>query len=116
MKNIPRLVLVSLLIFVLSTIGMTYVYILFDSLTELSQNNITKILIQVGLTGGVIITIIFILIYYLTKKIKNNWLLTISFIGISIFLLFISYWFFLAMMYYRLEDSQSFLSILLQIL
>jgi hypothetical protein len=116
MKNISKFVLISLSIFILSTIGMTYFYILFDSLTVLNLKNVTRILIQVGLIGGIIFTTIFTLIYYLIKKIKNIWLLTISFIGLFIFLIFLAYWFFLAMMYFRLEDSRSFLSILWEIL
>jgi hypothetical protein len=116
MKNIPKLILISLLMFILSTIGMTYLYVLFDNLMEINLKNILTILIQVGLIGGIIFTIIFLLIYYLIKRIKNIWLLTISLIGFFIFFIFLAYWFFLAMMYYRLEDSQSFLSILLQVL
>lgn len=116
MKNIRKLVLISLLVFIISTIGVTYLYVLFDSLMELSSKSIIKILTQIGLIGGIILTIVFILIYYLIKKIKNIWLLTLSLIGLLVFLVFITYWFFLAMMYFRLEDSQSFLSILLQVL
>ncbi len=116
MKNIRKFIVISLVVFVFSTIGMTYLYILFDSLTELNSKNIIKILIQVGLIGGIIFTSIFILIYFLIKKIKNIWLLTILFIGLFIFIIFLAYWFFLAMMYFRLEDSRSFLSILWEIL
>ena len=108
MKNIRKFIVISLVVFVFSTIGMTYLYILFDSLTELNSKNIIKILIQVGLIGGIIFTSIFILIYFLIKKIKNIWLLTILFIGLFIFIIFLAYWFFLAMMYFRLEDSRWF--------
>ena len=110
------LVLISMLIFILSTIGMTCLYILFDNLMQINLKNIFTILIQVGLICGIIFTTIFLLIYYLINKIKNIWLLTISLIVFLIFLIFLAYWFFLAMMYFRLEDSQSFLSILFHIL
>ena len=116
MKNNPKLVLISLVVFIFSTIGMTYLYILFDSLTEINLKNITRILTQVGLIGGMIFTSIFILIYFLIKKIKNIWLLTISFIGLFIFIIFLAYWFFLAMMYFSFKESRSFLSILWEIL
>lgn len=116
MKNSKKLVLISFVLFILGTIGMTYLYFLFDSLMELNLKNITKIVTQVGVVGGTVFTTIFMLTYYLIKKIKNIWLLTISFIGLFIFIIFLAYWFFLAMMRFSLEDSKSFLSILFQIL
>jgi hypothetical protein len=115
MKNNKKSVLISLGIFIIGTIGMTCLFILFDSLIELNLKNITKIVTQVGVVGGTVFTSIFILTYFLIKKIKNIWLLTSSFIVLLIFIIFLAYWFFLAMIYFSLEDSKSFLSILFQI-
>jgi len=116
MNNIQKLVLISLLVLIISTISMTYLYILFDDLMELNLKTIIKIVTQIGLVGGIILTSIFVLIYYLIKRIKNIWLLTLTLIGLFFFLIFLSYWFFLAMMSFRLEDSQSFFNILLEVL
>lgn len=108
MKNTQKLGLVSLFIFILSTIGVSYWYIS-DHTVDLDFQNIIKIASNVGWVGGMIPTITFLIIYFLVKKVKNVWLLSFLLISFIILLILLIYWFFLTMIFYDVKGSESFI-------
>lgn len=115
MKNIQKLVLISLLIFFLLTIGIASWYIL--SLNYLEQYNlksIIKIVTQIGLVGAIIPTLTISLIYYLIIKIKNKLLLLFFVIILIVFLIFQIYFIALNLFFYDINDSKSFLKSLIE--
>lgn len=108
MKKNLKLVLFSLIIFILSTIGASY---WFTTLHTVDANfeHIIKIILQVGIVLGIIPTITFLMIYYLIKKVKNVWLLSFLLIGLIILLITLIYWVFLTTIFYDIDGSESFI-------
>lgn len=112
MKTTYKLILYSILILIISTIGVTYWYIsdhLFDMSTIRIQS-VIDITIQIGLVGGVISTFLFLIIYFLIKKIKNIWLLSFLIIILIALVLAVIYWFILCAIFQDYDNPQSFLS------
>mgnify|MGYP003451550113 CR=1 FL=1 len=115
MKNNTKLVLISLLIFVLSTIGMTCWYISLHKSVVLNIENITKIVAQVGLFSAIIPSTTFTLIYFLIKNLKSKWLLSFLVIFLFVFFILVIYSITLVMVFYHLDDSKSFLKSFMEI-
>lgn len=115
MKNSRKLVLISLSIFVLSTIAMSCLYFLLHRFAAVYNfKYITTVITQIGLIGGFIGAITFLIIFYLTKKVKNIWLLSFLFIVLIIFLIFLVYCFFVTIIFYDIDGSKSFLGSLME--
>lgn len=84
MKTIYKPVLYSLLVLIISTIGITYWYISdhleynaidykFYKVSDIQFSSLIDIIMQIGLIGGILSMFIFLIIYFLIKKIKNIW-------------------------------------------
>ena len=115
MKNIQKLVLVSLLIFFLLTIGIASWYILsLNYLEEYNLKSIIKIVTQIGLVGAMIPSLTISLIYYLLIKIKNKLLLLFLVIVLIVFLIFQIYFITLNLFFYDINGSKSFLKSLIE--
>ena len=111
MKTTYKLIFFSILIFIISTIGITYWYIS-DHLAHLLSIRIQSILdiaINIGLVGALIPTLLFLIVYFLIKKIKNIWLLSSLIIVLMGIVIAIVYWFFLSMIFQDFDNPQSFL-------
>jgi uncharacterized protein with PQ loop repeat len=110
MKNSQKITIISLIMFSITSISITLWYISDHILMNFDTNSIIKILSQVGLPAGVITTLIFLMVVFLLKRIKNLFLSTLSMALIFILFIFISYWFILHMIFYHIEDKESFVS------
>lgn len=110
MKNSQKIIIISLIIFSITSIGITLWYINDHILINFDTNSIIKILFQVGLPAGVITTLIFLMVIFLLQKIKNLYASTLSMALIFILFILISYWFILHMIFYNIEDKESFVS------
>lgn len=112
MKSINKLIFYSILILITSTIGITYWYIsdhLLADLSDIRIQLIIDILIQIGFIGGLIPTFSFLTAYFLIKKIKNIWLLSLLIIILIGLVIAVVYWFVLCAIFYNFDNSQSFL-------
>ncbi|WP_158991091.1 hypothetical protein [Mucilaginibacter sp. L196] len=110
MKNSQKITIISLIMFSITSIGITFWYISDHILMNFDTKSIIKILSQVGLPAGVITTLMFLVVVFLLKRIKNLFLSTLSMALIFILFIFISYWFILHMIFYHIEDKESFVS------
>ncbi len=109
MENVKKLVLLSLFVFSVFSISITFWYMSIEFSANSDVSTIIKNFIQIGILAGVISVLIFLLVIFLFKKIKNPFLLTILIVLILILFLIISYWYVLNMIYYSLDQSQPFL-------
>jgi hypothetical protein len=115
MKNIRKFIIISLLIFLLITVGITSWYILsLNYLEEYNLKKIIKIVTQIGLVGAIIPSLTISLIYYLIIKIEKKILLLFLIILLIIFLLFQIYVIALNLFFYDINSSKSFLRSLIQ--
>jgi mannose/fructose/N-acetylgalactosamine-specific phosphotransferase system component IID len=115
MKKSQKLLLIALSIFVLCTAGLTIWYFSLHYLTEKNGENIIKAILNIGLIGAILPSILIFLIYYLAKKSMNKSSKIFLIIILSLFLLFSIYNITLIMMFYELEESKSFLQSLLEV-
>ena len=115
MKNTQKLVLITLCIFIFSTICMSGWYVLLHKHAELNAKNVVKIVTSIGFLSAIIPTIIFSLIYYLMRKMMNKLLLTFLIIILFIFLIVLVYNITLVMVFYQLDDPKSFLQSFMEI-
>lgn len=86
MKTTPKIIIASFLIFVISALGITYFYIvshLHSDLSEIQAQSIIKIFLELGLLGALIPTILFVSLYFVTRKINNKVMLSLAIIVIS---------------------------------
>ncbi len=114
MDNIRKFILISLLIFILLTIGITCWYILsLNYLEKYDLKNIIKIVTQIGCIGAIIPFLTISLMYYFIIKIKSKLLLLFLMIILIIFLIFQVYWISLNLFFYDIKGSESFLQSLL---
>jgi uncharacterized protein with PQ loop repeat len=113
MKKPQKLIIISLSMFVITALGITLWYINDHMLLKFDAKSILAVLLQVGLPAGIITTLIFLLVVFCLKKIKNPFLITLVMSLIFIAFVMISYWFILHMIFYNIEDKKSFISQLL---
>lgn len=107
---------ISLFIYVLCVIVVSGWYMILHRYEELINiESITKIVINIGLIGALVPSIIFSLIYYLLKKVYNKLLLIFLIFILFIILIFSVYWITVNMVFYHLGDAKSFLQSLLEI-
>lgn len=112
MKTTYRLILYSVLILVISTIGITYWYIsdhLLSDLSSMRTQFVLDIAIYIGLVGSLIPTFSFLILYFLVKKIKNTGLLGLFIAILIILVIAIIYWFILCAVFQDLDNPQYFL-------
>jgi hypothetical protein len=111
MKTTYKLTLSSILILIISTIGITYWYISDHPahLLSIRIQSIINIAINIGLVGALIPTFLFLIIYFLIKKIKNIWLLSFLIIILIGVVIAIVYWFFLNVIFQDFNHPESFL-------
>ena len=115
MENIRKFIMVSLLIFLVLTIGITCWYILsLNYLEKYDLKNTIKIVTQIGFIGAIIPSLTISLMYYFIIKIKNKLLLLFLIIILIIFLIFQVYWISINLFFYDIKDPQSFLQSLLE--
>jgi len=112
MKNYSKIIIISLILFSITSIGITTWYTSDHVLMDFDVHSIIKVLCQVGFPAGVITTLIFLIVIFFTRKIKNLFLLTLFMSLVFILVIFISYWFILHMIFYHIEDKESFISTL----
>ncbi|KIA97021.1 MULTISPECIES: hypothetical protein [unclassified Flavobacterium] len=113
MKSTYKLILYSIIIFVISTIGITYWYVsdhLLSDMSAMPMKSLMNISIYIGLVGALIPTFSFLIIYFLTRKIKNKWLLSLVLIILFAVVLAIVYWFVLCAIFQDHDNPQSFIS------
>jgi hypothetical protein len=112
MNNTYKLILFSFLILIISTIGITYWYISdhFLSVNDISTQLIIDIAIYIGLVGALIPTFSFLILYFLIKKVKNIWLLSLLIIILIAAILVIVYWFVLCTIFQDYDNPQTFLN------
>ncbi len=94
--------------FSITSMSITLWYISDHILMNFGTNSIIKTLFQVGLPAGVITTLIFLIVAFLLKRIKNLFLSTLFMALMFILFMFISYWFILHMIFYNIEGKESF--------
>ena len=90
MKSTTQFIVFNILIFILSTAGITYFYIsnhLLSDFSEVKSNSIFDIFLQIGCLGALIPVIFFSLISLSLKKISNK--STFYFVAIILFVLLI---------------------------
>jgi uncharacterized membrane protein len=113
MKTIYKLILYSSLILILSTIGITYWYIsdhLLSDVSAMHTQSVINIAIHIGIVGSLIPLFSFLIIYFLIKKIKNIWLLSLLIIILIALVIAIVYWFVLCAIFQDFDNPQSFLN------
>jgi hypothetical protein len=112
MKTTYKLILFSVLILIISTIGITYWYISDHPahLLSIRIQSIVDIAINIGLVGALIPTFLFLIIYFLIKKTKNIWLLSFLIIILIAVAIAVVYWFVLCVIFQDFDDPQSFLN------
>ncbi len=82
MKTTYKLILYSIIILIISTIGITYWYISdhldynpidfkFYKVSDITFLSFIDIIIQIGLVGGIFLVFSFLTIYFLKIKVKN---------------------------------------------
>jgi uncharacterized protein with PQ loop repeat len=109
MKNAQKLI-IGLILFAITAVGITIWYISDHILTEFNVHSVLKVLAQVGSIAGIIVALIFLLVVCCLQKIKNPYLITLVMSLIFMLFVFISYWFILHMIFYEMNDKQSFIS------
>jgi hypothetical protein len=113
MKATYRLILYSVLILIISTIGITYWYISDHLLSDLSSSVsiqfILNITIYIGLVGSLIPILSFLILYFLIKKIKNRGVLSLLIIILIVFIIAIRHWFIFCTIFYDPDNPQYFL-------
>lgn len=113
MKKTQKLIIFSLLAFVLCTVALSFWY---QSLHYLTEVNFIKVITNVGIIGAVVPTLFLALIYYLTQKNMNKTSRIYLIIILSLFLFFSVYNLTLVMVFYDINDSKTtFLKSLLEI-
>jgi hypothetical protein len=113
MKTTYKLILYSVLILIISTIIITYWYIsdhLLSDVSAIRTQSVINIVIHIGLVGSLIPTFSFLIIYFLIKKIKNIWLLSLIIIILIALVIAIAYWFVLCAIFQDFDNLQSFLN------
>lgn len=113
MKNPQKLIIISLIMFVVTALGITLWYINDHILLKFDTKSILMVLPRVGMPAGIITTFIFLLVVFCLNKIKNSFIITLVMSLIFIAFVMISYWFILHMIFYNIEDKKSFISQLL---
>ncbi|SPE76555.1 hypothetical protein FLACOL_00537 [Flavobacterium columnare] len=114
-KNIQKTIIICLTVFIITITGMSSWYILLHRSVELNISNIIKIIIQVGLLSAIIPYTIFVLIFFLVKKIKYKWLLSFLILTLFVIFIFALYCTTLAMVFYHLDDPKSFFQSFIEI-
>lgn len=115
MENKRKLIIISLIIFILATIGASYWYISLHYYREHDLKNLTTIVTQVGLVGGFFTTLVFLLINLCRRKIKDKGLrFFLIVILVIIFLVFV-YHLTLNMVFYQTGSPHSFLKSLMEL-
>ena len=77
MKTVYKLIISCILIFIVSTICLTYWYIsdhLISNVSDVQTKSVKDIIIEIGVIGAIIPTLLFINIYILKIKVKRVWL------------------------------------------
>lgn len=115
MKNNKKLIIISLLIFIFSTIATSYWYILLHYSREHDLENITTIVTQIGLIGGFFTTFIFLLINLCIRKIRNKGFRAFLIIILIIFFIVFVYHLTLNMVFYHTDSPHSFLKSLMEL-
>ncbi|MDQ0636519.1 uncharacterized protein with PQ loop repeat [Pedobacter sp. W3I1] len=113
MKNSQKIIIISLIMFIVTAIGISLWYINDHILLKFDAKSILMVLPRVGLPAGIISTTIFLLVVFCLNKIKNPFIITLVMSLIFIAFVVISYWFILHMVFYNIEDKKSFISQLL---
>lgn len=115
MKNTRKLAIVSIAIFLLSMAAGCYWYILLHYSREHDLKNISKIIMQVGWVTGLVTTIIFLLINWCIRKIKDQGLRTFLVIVLIIFFIVFVYHLTLNMVFYQTDSPYSFIQSLMEL-
>ncbi|MDQ0968622.1 uncharacterized protein with PQ loop repeat [Flavobacterium sp. W4I14] len=113
MKDSQKLITISLIMFVVTALGITLWYINDHILLKFDAKSILMVLPRVGLPAGIITTLMFLLVVFSLNKIKNPFIITLVMSLIFIAFVVISYWFILHMIFYNIEDKKPFISQLL---
>lgn len=82
MRTVNRIILYSLLIFIVSTLGITYWYIAghleydainfkFFKVGDIQFKSLIDVIVQIGFVGALIPTFLFSIIYFLKMRMKN---------------------------------------------
>lgn len=100
--------------FAVTSTGITLWYISDHILMKSDASSIVKVLSQVGLPAGIITVIIFLLVVFCLKKIKNPFLITLTMSLVFVLFVFLSYWFILHMVFYEIDGKEPFINGLLQ--
>lgn len=113
MKKSQKLILFTLLAFVLCTVALSFWY---QSLHYLTEVNFIKIITNVGIVGAIVPTLFLALIYYLIQKNMNKTSQIYLIIILSLLLIFSIYNLTLVMVFYDIDDSKTtFLKSILEI-
>ncbi|MCE3075691.1 hypothetical protein [Chryseobacterium gwangjuense] len=116
MKNSRKFIIISLLLFLLFTIGITSWYILsLNYLEKYDLKTIIKIAVEIGAVGAILPSLTISLMYYFILKIKNKSLLLLLIIFLIIFLIFQLYWITVNLFLFDIKSSESFLQALLEV-
>jgi len=109
MKDSPKLITISLIMFIVTALGITLWYINDHILLKFDAKSILMVLPRVGVQAGIITTLMFLLVVFCLNKIKNSFIITLVMSLIFIVFVKISYWFILHMVFYNIEDKKSFI-------
>jgi len=107
MKTTYKIIFLSILILIISTIGFTYWYIsdhLLSNLSAIRIQSVIDIAIQIGLVGALIPTFSFLIFYFLIKRINNKWLLFLLIIILITSIIAAIYWFILCAIFHEFNN------------
>lgn len=111
MKTVYKLIISCILIFIVSTICLTYWYIsdhLISNVSDVQTKSIKDIIIEIGVIGAIIPTLLFINIYILKIKVKRVWLFSFLTSILIAFGIITSYRFILYMIFHEFNTPIQF--------
>ena len=115
MKNIQKLPLITLAIYIILTVVISCWYVFsLNYIEEYNSKDIFKIIIQIGLVGAIIPTLTISLMYYFIIKVEKKLLLLFITIMLIIFLIFQIYWISINLFFYEINGSKSFIRSLIE--
>lgn len=116
MKNSRKLIIISIIIFILFTAATSFLYVLLHYLGDYSFKNVLKIITQIGLVGGIGTTVIFLLMNRVVRKVSSGLLRALLIILLILLFLLLFYQITWNIIFYQLDDPRSFISYLIEYL
>ncbi|WP_312389941.1 hypothetical protein [Chryseobacterium sp.] len=115
MKSKFRLIISSLIIFIVSVIFSVCGYFALHLSQEFSLKNINKIIVEVGLISGIVTTVIYLLITLCIRTVKDNGFRSFLIVVLMVFYLAFVCILTLNMVFYQLDNPNSFVKYFMEL-